>query len=115
MGNPADCTATKAGITMETIQNTTTYPGGTTLVVVQGQPASGARFEGAAPRGLDVVFEQGVGVPAAFGLGNGIVLAVAVAKANLDCATGVLGQAICVVVAGVVIWVACPHTSLTAS
>ena len=73
------------------LQNTATYPGGATLVVVQGKPPSGAGFESAAPRGLDVVFEQSVGVPAAFGLGNGIVLAVAIAKTNFNCATGVLG------------------------
>lgn len=115
MGNPADCTATKAGITMETIQNTATYPGGIALVVVQGEPPSGAGFEGAAPGGLDVVFEQGVGIPAAFGLGNGVVLAVATTKANFNGATGVLGQAICMVIAGAVIWVASPHTSLATS
>ena len=100
---------------METIENTATYPGGTTLVVVQGEPPSGAGFEGTAPRGLDVVFEQGVGIPTAFALGNGVVLAVATTKANFNCAPGVLGQAICVVIAGVVIWVASPHTSLATS
>lgn len=115
MGNPADCTAAKAGITMEAIENTTTYPGSTTLVVVQGEPPSGAGFEGAAPGGLDVVFEQSVGIPAAFGLGNGVVLAVAITKTNFNGATGVRGQAICVVIAGVVIWVASPHTSLATS
>ena len=115
MGNPADCTAAKASITMETIENTTTYPGSITLVVVQGEPPGGAGFKGAAPSGLDVVFEQSVGVPAAFGLGNGVVLAVATTKANFNCAPGVLGQAICMVIAGVVIWVACPHTSLATS
>lgn len=115
MSNPADCTATKAGITVETIENTTTYPGSIALVVVQCQPPSGAGFEGAAPGGLDVVFEQGVGIPTAFGLGNGIVLVVAITKANFNCATSVLGQAICVVIAGVVIWVASPHTSLATS
>lgn len=115
MGNPADCTAAKAGITMETIENTTTYPGSIALVVVQGEPPGGAGFEGAAPGGLDVVFEQSVGIPTAFGLGNGVVLAVAITKANFNCVTSVLGQAICVVIAGVVIWVACPHTSLTTS
>ena len=111
MGNPADCTATKASITVETIENTTTYPGSITLVVVQGEPPSGAGFEGAAPGGLDVVFEQSVGIPAAFGL----VLAVAITKTNFNGATGVRGQAICMVIAGVVIWVASPHTSLTTS
>ena len=77
---------------METIQNTATYPGGATLVVVQGKPPSGAGFESAAPRGLDVVFEQSVGVPAAFGLGNGIVLAVAIAKPHFNCWGGNLGS-----------------------
>lgn len=115
MGNPADCTATKASITMETIENTATYPGSITLVVVQGEPPSGAGFEGAAPGGFDVVFEQSVGIPAAFGLGNGVVLPMAITKTNFNCATGVLGQAICVVIAGVVIWVASPHTSLATS
>ena len=115
MGNPADCTAAKASITMEAIENTTTYPGSIALVVVQGEPPGGAGFEGAAPGGFDVVFEQGVGIPAAFGLGNGIVLAVTITKANLNRATSVRGQAICVVITGVVIWVACPHTGLATS
>lgn len=115
MGNPADCTTAKASITMEAIENAATYPGSITLVVVQGEPPGGAGFEGAAPGGLDVVFEQGVGIPAAFGLGNGVVLAVATTKANFNGATGVLGQAICMVIAGVVIWVASPHTSLATS
>lgn len=115
VGNPADCTTAKASITMEAIENAATYPGSITLVVVQGEPPGGAGFEGAAPGGLDVVFEQGVGIPAAFGLGNGVVLAVATTKANFNGATGVLGQAICMVIAGVVIWVASPHTSLATS
>lgn len=100
---------------MEAIENTATYPGSIALVVVQGEPPSGAGFEGAAPGGFDVVFEQSVGIPTAFGLGNGVVLAVAITKANFNRAASVRGQAICVVIARVVIWVASPHASLATS